>query len=337
MPSLLEELQVHQRDRPVDAGHALAIVGHRADRARNVRPVAVVVHRVAVVVRKIIAVNVVDEAVAVVILAVAGGFAGIRPDVRCKIAMGVVDAGVEHRHDDARASSSDVPGIRRIDGVHAPELTVLRIAGDRLDLIDRVALETGDVDVRAEPALHGAERRAGTARQHHARHPQSFDDLELDAAAGQETRRLSDGANAAQRGGVELDDPIKDVLLFGRRSGGLRRGDAVALDRPIGYPGMRRDSSASNVLKPERRDQRGGTRGVHKLAAFERLDSQAAVNNAGPISRGFAKQPILTGQKLGDFSRHTTDAGEVCTASMAMHGGIPYPPSSENIAEDERL
>ena len=67
----------------------------------NVRSVAVVVHRIAVVVDEIVAVNVVDEAVAVVVFAVAGDFVGVRPDVRRKVAMGVVDAGVEHRHHDA--------------------------------------------------------------------------------------------------------------------------------------------------------------------------------------------------------------------------------------------
>ena len=92
---------------------------------------AVVVHRIAVVVDEIVAVNVVDEAVAVVVVAVAGDFVGVRPDIRRQVAMGVIDAGVEHGHHDLGASGADVPGIGRVDRAHAPKLAILRIVGNR--------------------------------------------------------------------------------------------------------------------------------------------------------------------------------------------------------------
>ena len=72
-----EELQGHDLDVPVDAGDADAVVAHGADRAGDVRAVAVVVQRVAVVVDEVVAVDVIDEAVAVVVDPVAGNLAGL--------------------------------------------------------------------------------------------------------------------------------------------------------------------------------------------------------------------------------------------------------------------
>ena len=213
--------------------------------------------------------------------------------------MRVIDAGVQHRHHDAAAAGGDVPGVRGVDGGHAPELAVLRVAGDRLDLVDGVPLEAGDVSVGGQPVLDTGQRGAAAADHHHAGHAQAFDDLELDAAAGQQARRLGDRGDAVQRSGVELNDPVVDVVGCGRRRGGSlgggRRGRG-ALDGPIGDPGVA--GSARHVLKPCRGDLRGDAGGVHQVAAFERLDPQAALKNAGLTARRFAKQPILIQQNL---------------------------------------
>ena len=64
--------------------------------------VTVVVHRVAVVVDEIVAVDVVDKAVAVVVHAVARNLTRVLPGIGSKVAMGVVDAGVDD-------SDHDVP------------------------------------------------------------------------------------------------------------------------------------------------------------------------------------------------------------------------------------
>ena len=72
----------------------------RADGARHVRAVAVVVHRVGVVVDEVVAVDVVDVAVAVVVEPSAGDLGRVRPDVGGEVGMRVVDAGVDHADDD---------------------------------------------------------------------------------------------------------------------------------------------------------------------------------------------------------------------------------------------
>ena len=66
-PSCAQELQAHDLDVPVDARHADRVVPDRADRAGHVRAVAVVVDRIAVVVDEVVAVDVVDVPVAVVV------------------------------------------------------------------------------------------------------------------------------------------------------------------------------------------------------------------------------------------------------------------------------
>ena len=84
--------------------HADAVALTRRDDAGDVRAVAVVVVDVGVEVEHVRAVDVVDEAVAVVVAAVAGDLAGVRPDVRGEVRVVELDAGVEDGHEDARAA-----------------------------------------------------------------------------------------------------------------------------------------------------------------------------------------------------------------------------------------
>ena len=77
----VEELERHDLGVRGRAGDADAVVGRRGHDARRVRAVPVVVHRHAVAVHRVDAVDVVDVAVAVVVEAVAGRLAGVRPHV----------------------------------------------------------------------------------------------------------------------------------------------------------------------------------------------------------------------------------------------------------------
>ena len=63
----VEELDGHDPHVPVHAADSDAVVPGRADRAGDVRPVAVVVHRVVVIVHEVPAAPVVDVAVVVVV------------------------------------------------------------------------------------------------------------------------------------------------------------------------------------------------------------------------------------------------------------------------------
>ena len=91
-----------------DAGHALAVVAHRADDAGDVGAVAIVVHRVAVVGDEIVAVYVAAKS------RPAG--VGIRPDIGGQVGIGVVNARIDHRDDDVVAAGADAPcAAGRID------------------------------------------------------------------------------------------------------------------------------------------------------------------------------------------------------------------------------
>src|SRR5207248_2949489 len=100
-------------------GDADTVVPGSADRAGDVRPVSVVVHRVVVVVREVPAAPVVDVAVVVVVDAVgaatAAVLARVDPDLRAQVGMRPVDSGVDHRHGHAGAAGRDVPRLRSVD------------------------------------------------------------------------------------------------------------------------------------------------------------------------------------------------------------------------------
>ena len=69
--------------------------------------------RVGVVGREVPAVQVVDEAVAVVVDAVAGNLPGVGPDVGRQVGMAQVDAGVDDADDDVGVAGLEVPGVAR--------------------------------------------------------------------------------------------------------------------------------------------------------------------------------------------------------------------------------
>ncbi len=118
------------------------------------RAVTKVVHRVAVGIGKVVAVDVVDVAVGVVVSVVARDFTRVGPHVGCEVRVGVVDAAVDDRNDDRGTARLAVPRFWRIDVgvdgttgltgvVHAPELVEQRVVryGDRPDLVVRLGVD----------------------------------------------------------------------------------------------------------------------------------------------------------------------------------------------------
>jgi len=106
----------------------------------DVAAVAGVVHRVAVVVGEVVPVHVVDVAVAVVVLVVARDLVFVDPHVGGQLGMRVVDAGVADRDHDLGRAGAGVPGLRRVDLRHAPQLGVAGVVGGCPGLHDVVAL-----------------------------------------------------------------------------------------------------------------------------------------------------------------------------------------------------
>ncbi len=145
-----------------DARHSNRVVLRRRDDPGARRPVAVVVVGVVVAVREVPAVDVVDVAVAVVVDPVAGDLARIRPRVRRKVGMRVVEPRVHHRDDDRRIALDRVPSLVGLDVDHVPlvgPVGVVRRRGDLARVVEVGALERRLVAVEllcdeVAPRLH---------------------------------------------------------------------------------------------------------------------------------------------------------------------------------------
>ena len=123
--------------------------------------------------------------------------------------MRVVDARVDHAHDDRTATRCDIPGLRGVDVgicrasrlpdvVEAVESRKGGVIGDRRHLCRPVAAERGDAHVGGEILFHRSQRRRGSHEQL-ARQPQPLDDLQAQRRGLlQIGRRLSYRMNACE-------------------------------------------------------------------------------------------------------------------------------------------
>ena len=136
-----------------------------------------IVHRIAVVVDEVIAVDVVDVTVHVVVDAVARDLTGVDPHVRSQVGMRVIHAGVDDGHDNVGRSGRDVPRLGRINVsidhaaelagvVHAPQIAEERIVGNRLHRVyDEVRFDVDDVLQRRGQHVDQAEVAQRCAEQ----------------------------------------------------------------------------------------------------------------------------------------------------------------------------
>ncbi len=227
-----EELAAHDLDVPVHARHADAVVANATDGAGAVRTVVVVVHGVAVVVVGIHTVDVVDVAVGVVVDAVAGDLAGIRPGIGREVGVRVVDTGVDHGDHDIGRTVEHAPALGRVDVsvrgtdmaaaiglagvVHAPEVAEQRIVRHFQRVLHVVGLGVFHVGVRLEGADRGFHRIAADVPVLGA------DELEFAQLLAGHQDRLLGGRHA----GLELHDQFaRDPLLRGIHCGRRGRGE----------------------------------------------------------------------------------------------------------------
>ncbi len=287
-----QELQREELDIPGHAGHAQRVVADRADRARDVGPVAVVVHRVVVVVAEVPAADVVDEAVAVVVDAVAGDLAGVDPDVVGQVRVGVVDPGVDYRHDDVSASREEIPRVDSGDVcarysageprvVQAPLKMESRVVGQRLGLDEEVRLE--QLEARVVPV---ARERLGD-RQLPQPQQVGVDALEVSQRAsvegGPQGLLLRD-----VHAGAELDDQLLgSVAGKGRRIG--RRSDEQHSRRQRGEGTNHRCGPTAQTAPP--RPSEAGSRRAGLRRASGWLPLEAPLSGIGGRCPGSRWRP----------------------------------------------
>jgi len=188
-----EELHRHDADVPRHTRDADTVVAHAADGARAVGAVTVVVHRIAVVVEEVVAVNVVNVTVAVIVHAIARDLAGIGPYVLREVGVVVVDACIDDRDHNVGRPGLDVPRRGGVDVgigipaalagvVHPPQILEARIVGDRARRVDVVGL-------RVRHAWHHREGGDSLFHRHAGRKP---DDLEATHAVQGATAHRTD-------------------------------------------------------------------------------------------------------------------------------------------------
>src|SRR5215467_617378 len=109
---------------PTDTDHADAIISDGSDRSRSVSSVAVLIHRIGVVIAKIVTVIVIDKAVVVVVDAVAWYLSRIYPDIAHKVFVSVIEAGIDVGDDDRGAARRQVPSCGSRDLCHSPKVLI---------------------------------------------------------------------------------------------------------------------------------------------------------------------------------------------------------------------
>ena len=261
----VEELQPHDRNLPVDTRDAGAIVADGADRAGHVGAVRVVIEHIGGVGGEVPAIDVVDEAVCIVVDAVARRLAWVAPDVRGEVRMVVVDTGVDHGDDHRSRSGGDVPRRRGVDVgvgkparlrrvIESPEPVEGGVVWNRRRGDDPVGLDVLDARGGARPTENIGRRRPGR------------DQREESLA---ERRRLPARADAhGTRRGVGSHDP-----RIGAGGDGL----------PV----------PSEPIHRERRADIGG----HELTGFEPLRGERSGTAAACCTGGDSPSP--TGRKNG--------------------------------------
>lgn len=236
-----EDLERHDRALPRGAADAAAVVaatGRQVGREGAVVGVvvtdaeAVVVDAVAEVririrVRRVEVppVHVVDEAVRVVVGAVPGNLAGIRPEIPRQIGMRERDAGIDDGDGDVRTSGREVPGRLGADAgiaVRTREHPLLEVVGNAVDAgIQRVVrcqaeprdvvwLGDEDVGVLLEPA-DGVENVTANRKAH------AFDAKLGNAVLTDEAVARAERVHLARRLRAEANEDVAGDKVFQNR------------------------------------------------------------------------------------------------------------------------
>lgn len=99
IPRAVQEFAGHDLDVLVDAADTDVVVAQRANHAGQVGPMVVIVHGVSGVGQEVEAVDVIDVAVLVVVDAIVGDLARVRPHIALEVWVCVVNARINDTHD----------------------------------------------------------------------------------------------------------------------------------------------------------------------------------------------------------------------------------------------
>jgi hypothetical protein len=125
----------------------------------------VVIHWIRIAVHEVIAADVVDIAVLIVVHTIAPDLIGIGPDIRRELAMEMVDARVDHGNGHADVPGGSKPSRRGFDRLWCPLVAQdwITALGDTQDIVGLGILHLGKVTEHLHRALHG---QAGRQTEH---------------------------------------------------------------------------------------------------------------------------------------------------------------------------
>ncbi len=170
-----------------------------------------VVLRIRVPVEKVVPVDVVNIAVAVVVNRVAWDFAGIPPHIGGEVCVRIVDAGIDDRDDHGFAAHGCVPRLRRIDihirratrlsrVVQPPQAGIQRIVGRAQELLAIVGL--GVTNPRCLVQTGQRRLHSHVFGKRHDRQPRNQLEFPLHRAAPNRLERLG-SLRPGRDGGIE--------------------------------------------------------------------------------------------------------------------------------------
>ena len=110
-----KKFQRHDLGVPIDPGNSNPVVPNRSNGSGTVGTVTVIIHRIRIVIGKVISVNVVHVAIFVIIETVTGNFAAVDPHVIAQIGMVVIHTGIKDRNDGSTCSGERIPRFWRVD------------------------------------------------------------------------------------------------------------------------------------------------------------------------------------------------------------------------------
>ena len=99
------------------------VVSDGRHRSRHVCTVTVTISRICISVVKVPPYDVIDEAVAIIVDAVAGNLNGIRPDIGGQVRMREIDPGIDYRHGHT-LTARQIPGAIGLRQVEAPKIGI---------------------------------------------------------------------------------------------------------------------------------------------------------------------------------------------------------------------
>ena len=119
-----QEFAGHELHFPSNSHVDKAVIGSGANRTSAVCPVAIVIHRIAVAVHCIDAVDIIHIPIAIIVHTITGNFARVHPHLPGQVLMCITNTRIDHGHNHLGRSSGRIP-CSRCPQIHSRHTAIL--------------------------------------------------------------------------------------------------------------------------------------------------------------------------------------------------------------------